>query len=153
MEVKTGRTGTTVYDRIVYQEQNRKVCCDIAPGFLLSVATRAANRLPGTAIYTPSFLESCRPLEKEESKNGRSLVHFSVPSSLAIWRLRGCTSCLAPSRAPSNHAAAESNLILPGGRGGQPMRHSSDRIGQGEGINCCKLFAAKPTSVPSAALL
>lgn len=80
-----------------------------------SVATRAANRLPGTARLTPKPLVSCRSLEKEKSKNGRSLVHFSVPSSLAIWKLRGCTSCLAPSRAPSNHAAAQSNLILPGG--------------------------------------
>lgn len=45
---------------------------------------------------------------------------------------------------PSNHAAAQSNLILPGGRGGQPMRHIGDRIGQGEGINF-ELFVAKPT--------
>lgn len=68
----------------LYQEQNRKACCDIAPSCLRD---RAANRLPGTATYTPKLLELCRPLEREKSKNGRCLVHFSIPSSLPTGHL------------------------------------------------------------------
>lgn len=115
MEVKVARTGTTVYHRIVYQEQNRKACCDIAPG-LSTVRYRAANPW-NRDLYTPAFGILTSIGERAEQKTGAFLS--TSPSHLrcqrAIWKLRGCTSCLAPSCVPSNHAAAESNLILPGG--------------------------------------
>ncbi|UKZ59702.1 uncharacterized protein TrAtP1_001000 [Trichoderma atroviride] len=119
MEVKVARAGYLLRYTIglhLYQEQNRKACCDIAPGCLRD---RAANRLPGTATYTPKLLGLCRPLEEEKSKNGRSLVHFSIPSSLPTGHLEASWlhELALPHLVLSNHAAAESNLILPGGGG------------------------------------
>lgn len=77
MEVKVARTGTAIGLYTHISGTDRKVCCDIA---LVGLSPyRAAIRLPGTATYTPKRFRF-RQLEKI---NGRSLVHFSIPSSHA----------------------------------------------------------------------
>lgn len=87
----------------------------------------------------PKLLGFCRPLEREKSKNGRFLVHLSIPYSLPTGHLEA--SWLHELPCPilcSLQSCRRREQFDPprGGRGGQPMRHSSDRIGQGEGINC-----------------